>query len=151
MDKDKVKEKSPAFQFYPKDVLSDNEAMAMPNEAFGMYIKLLCLDWINDGIPKDTKVIMRLAGFDWSDFQGNPRSANEYEVCLSHIKSRFAPHPEKPGFVTNPRLFRERVKQKAFHEERSSSGKEGARVKWLGHKSANGSAINQPMAKNGSA
>jgi hypothetical protein len=33
-----MKEKSPAFQFYPKDFLSDSKAMIMPSEARGIYI-----------------------------------------------------------------------------------------------------------------
>ena len=145
-----LKKKAPSFQFYPKDWLTDSEAMAMPNEAMGMYIKLICLDWVNDGIPDDDSVIMRLAGYDHTNFQGEPRDNEDYRVCLSHVKARFLEHPNKPGVITNPRLLKERDKQRAFHNERSSSGKAGAMSKWNSHKTANGSAIRQPMAKNGS-
>ncbi len=49
--------KSPAFQLYPKDVLSDSLAMVMPNDCFGIYMKLLFHDWINDGIQDNDATI----------------------------------------------------------------------------------------------
>ncbi len=50
-------DKSPAFQFYPKDWLTDEKVMMMSKEERGEYIDLLCIDWLNIGI--DEKIIER--------------------------------------------------------------------------------------------
>ena len=134
-------EKRPSFQFYPKDVLSDAEAMSMPNEAFGIYFKLLCYDWVNDGIPNDKKTIMRIAGFDWTDFQGNMRDPEDYDTCLNHVCSKFIAHPSKKGFLTNPRLLKERKKQDDFIKKKENAGKKGAEKRW-------GKPKKKPIAKN---
>lgn len=128
--------KSPAFQFYPKDVLSDGNAMAMPAEAFGIYMKLLCYDWIDNGLLKDDKTLMRLGGFEWHDFQGNQREPEDYDIILSYLRAQFIDHPTKEGFITNPRLLKERANQ----AERSASAKSSAEARWK-NKDTNANAM----------
>ncbi len=130
-----AKEKSPAFQFYPKDVLSDGNAMAMPAEAFGIYMRLLCFDWIDDGLIDCQKTWMRLGGFDPFDFQGEERRAEDWDIIISHIKPQFVPHPTKEGFVTNPRLLKEREKQ----SERSAEASKSAKKRWQANDDATAS------------
>ncbi len=146
--------KRPSFQFYPKDLLSDTEAMAMPNEAMGIYFKLLCYDWVNDGIPDDPKMIMRIGGFEWTDLQGNMRNSEDYDIVLKHIYSRAMAHPSKNGFLTNPRLQKEREKQDDFSKKKVEAGKKGAKNRWQKPKNEpmakNSTAIVLPIAKNGS-
>ena len=144
----KSKEKSPSFQFYPKELLSDSSAMAMPNEVVGMYLKLLCFDWMNDGIPDDKNTIMRLVGFDWTDFQGKDRDIKDYEICFSFLKDRFVPHPNRKGFLTNLRLMKERVRQIENSKVRSEAGKIGITKRWQSYNLANSKPIAKHIAKN---
>jgi len=146
----KEKQKAPAFQFYPKDLLTDSTAMLMSNECLGIYIKLLCHDWINDGIPKDPTKFMKLGNYDHFNEVGSPRDGDEYSDIIKHISEMFVKHPEKPNYMTNKRLLKERLKQAEFSKTKSEAGKKGAISRWQSHDSANSSAIGLPMAKNGS-
>lgn len=117
----KNKEKSPAFQFYPKDFLSDGYAMAMPLECLGAYIKLLCFDWINDGIENDNQILYRLTGLEYLDLQSGDLDAHAGTIEM--LKEKFVKHPTKKGFITNPRLMKEREKQSSFREKQSVNAK----------------------------
>lgn len=121
-----IKNKAPAFQFYPKDVLSDGNAMAMPAEAFGIYMKLLCFDWIDDGLINDWKVWRKLGGYEPFNFQGEDRESEDWAIIQSYLEPQFIPHPTKPGYVTNPRLLKERENQR----EKSESAQKSANKRW---------------------
>jgi hypothetical protein len=144
------KNKSPAFQFYPKDFLTDDKVMEMSAELRGLYITLLCVDWLNDGFF--AKSLLRLSGFDWHT--DGLAIRDDYEDIECQLMGCFEPHPTKPGYVTNPRLQRERIAQQEHKNERIASGKKGAAKRWAEASDsqwlADGSAINQPLAKNGS-
>ena len=100
--------------------------MSMSNEALGIYLKLLCYDWMNDGIPNHEQTIMRLGGYNWFNFDGQERESSEYDLCFKMVMSRFIFHPEKgDNFITNKRLLKERQKQKDHIKEGSKSGKRG--------------------------
>ena len=142
-----MKEKPPAFQFYPKDLLSCSKAMAMPNECLGIYWKLLCHDWINDGIEDDERQWMRLGGYDFTDYQGGQRENEDYEIIVSHLKGVFSKHPNKKGFVTNPRLGKERKKQTEKSMARASAGQAGAKKRW---KQNDGNTNGKAIAKDSS-
>ena len=49
--------KSPAFQFYPADFLSDSKVILMSNEAVGCYIKLICHGWLEGSIPSNDEEV----------------------------------------------------------------------------------------------
>lgn len=119
-------EKSPAFQFYPKDVLSDGNAMAMPAEAFGIYMRLLCFDWVDDGLSDHDGKLMRLGGFNPFDLSGEERDEEHYETIWQWVRGQFIDHPTKPGYITNSRLLKERANQ----EERRRKNKENADKRW---------------------
>jgi uncharacterized protein YdaU (DUF1376 family) len=52
--------KSPAFQFYPQDFLVGTAMLSA--EETGAYIRLLCYQWTNDGLPNDQVILARIAG-----------------------------------------------------------------------------------------
>ena len=52
--------KSPAFQFYPADFLSDSKVILMSNEEVGCYIKLICHGWLEGSIPSNIEGIALL-------------------------------------------------------------------------------------------
>lgn len=145
------KGKSPAFQLYPKDFLTDDKVLCMSPEVRGLYTVLLCIDWLNDGF--DSSAMLKLSGFEWLRYDGTLR--DDSKAIEAQLLKCFAPHPSKKGFVTNPRLQKERLGQIERQNERSASGKKGAAKKWgnshaLANGSANGSAIQEPIANDSS-
>ena len=60
---------SPAFQFYPRDFLSDAKVAAMTNEQVGCYWKLICYCWIETDCPKTSKIWPRSAAPNHSGFE----------------------------------------------------------------------------------
>ena len=143
-----MKNKSPAFQFYPKDFLSDEKVLMMTNQEVGCYIKLLCYCWLEGSIPSDVNKIAKLCGENssvmaelWPSLKSCFKSTGNYLKRLKHC-----------------RLEKEREKQDKYHKERSESGIKGAKIRWekglkelsnngSANGSANSSAITQPMAE----
>ena len=54
--------KSPAFQFYPKDFMSDEKQAVMELAEVGAYIRLICVCWEEGSIPRDMKRLAKLCG-----------------------------------------------------------------------------------------
>lgn len=123
-----MKEKSPAFQFYPKDLLSDPVAMSFENETLGAYLKLLCFDWMDDGIPDDDQMLCRLAGITSKDPQ----------KTMEPIRLKYIKHPTKQNHITNKRLQKERERQATNREQKSNAGRASAQRR------ANGKATEHP-------
>lgn len=111
--------KSPAFQFYPNDWLSSPRVAMMNHAQQGVYIRLLCFDWANDGLPDDDTKLAALAGVtDWD--------RGGYAL----VKACFIGHPSKTGFITSERLQKEREKQAQWREKSILGGKKGAAKRW---------------------
>jgi uncharacterized protein YdaU (DUF1376 family) len=148
------KGKAPAFQFYAADFLADENVALMTNQELGCYIKLICFCWREGSIPADVQKIAKLCGEDGIAMA---------ELWVS-ISPCYAPTPDNPVRLVHPRLELERRKQADFKSQRSSAGKKGAEARWPKRKaqretiksqpdgdgSANGSAIKQRMATDGS-
>jgi uncharacterized protein YdaU (DUF1376 family) len=95
--------KSPAFQFYPKDFLSDFNVTEMDWAERGVYITLLCHCWLEGGIPKESKMADNL-------IEDSPR-----------VKACFY---EEGGMYRHRRLDDERAKQAKYSEsQRINSAK----------------------------
>lgn len=119
------KGKSPAFQFYPKDFLTDAAVLCMTNEEIGMYIKLLCVDWLEDGFFETA--ILKLAGFEWFNDDGTIRDdSSEIQATLA---ARFSEHPDRPGRVTNRRLYKIRKEQVARSKQAAEAGQKGGKAR----------------------
>lgn len=103
--------KSPAFQFYPKDFLSDSHVMAMTLAEVGAYTKLLCFCWLDRSIPDDVPRLARMCGVTRFQFQ---RIWPEICPCF-----RLGP---VEGSLVHPRLERERAKQAAYREAARQGG-----------------------------
>lgn len=108
--------KRPAFQFYPKDFMCDANIIAMGNEELGAYIRLLCVDWIEGGIPDDNLLLSRLS---WS--------LDRWDSIAMTVLSCFEKRGDR---YYNPRLSQEREKQNKFFEEKAEAGRKGAKSKW---------------------
>ena len=111
--------KSPAFQFYPKDYQSDEAVRLMSHEERGIYLDLLCAEWLEKSIPSDPRLLARLVGI-------TPRKmAKAWEI----IRSKFAPHPSGNGRLIHPRLEDERAKQSEWREKSSKGGLKSAELR----------------------
>ena len=89
--------KSPAFQFYPQDFLVGTAMLSA--EETGAYIRLLCYQWTNDGLPNDQVILGRIAGCGgnaiesiWHKFgicqDGKIRNKRLEEIKKSQIEYR---------------------------------------------------------------
>jgi len=113
-----MKTKSPAFQFYPADYLSDMNTIAFTAEQDGHYLRLLCICWLEGSIPSESNKLRRLLkGGDDLD-----------EECLQQVLDCFVQVKNKT-IMSHPRLDAERCKQKLWREKSSAGGKASALIK----------------------
>lgn len=109
--------KSPAFQFYPKDFLTDENVRIMSLQERGAYITLICLCWIEGTLPADIVLLSRLCG--------TPLAA--FRKLWPAIDRCFTNHPNDSDRIIHPRLERERHNQAEFRRRQSANGKKGGR------------------------
>jgi len=81
-----VTDKRPAFQWYPKDHLTDLNVLPMTLEEEGAYRRLMDYCWLTGYIPSDTKGMAPLCGCQ-------PDRMAELWVA---IEPCFRPHPKEP-------------------------------------------------------
>ena len=112
-------ERSPAYQWYPKDYQSDADVIAMTLEQEGAYRRLLDACWLECGLPTAPERLWRLA---------KCRNRQQFDRLWPAIKGKFF---ERRGRLYNRRLERERQKQQAHREKRQHA----ARVRWDAHAS----------------
>lgn len=110
--------KSPSFQFYPKDWLTDMKVMLMTPAEKGGYINLLAHAWLEDdcSLPDDDNSLALLSGLGEQWFNG------------SSIKVRdcFKKEGKK---LFNKRLLKERGKQEEWRKKCSDAGRKSAESK----------------------
>jgi len=108
------KKKSPAFQFYPDEWLTDRIVAMMTPEQEGAYIRLVCYCWLDNdlSLPDNDEQLSVLARIS--------------KCGLELVKSKFKPHPIKEGFLTHSRLQKEYKKQLAWREKSAKGGKKSA-------------------------
>ena len=116
-------EQSPAFQFYPRDFLSDERVLVMGATARGAYITLLCVCWIEGSLPTSDDHLSRLANCP----------LREWNRIKSDVVSCFY---EQDGRYYQKRLEIERKKQSDWKAGLSEAGREGAARRWRGHSQA---------------
>jgi uncharacterized protein YdaU (DUF1376 family) len=110
-------EKAPAFQFYPKDWLSDARVRDLTRAERGDYIELLSYCWIEGSLPADPKVLARRLG----------RDTNRSVASLQRLTQMFAQVGDR---LYHKRLEKERGKQNFFSELQRKRGKASARKRF---------------------
>src|SRR5262245_65155004 len=95
-------EKSPCFQFYPRDYLADAHVLAMTNRERGMYMTLLCVCWLEQSISADPRELAGLVG---------ERPLQFVHSWNQKLKTCFT--SDGAGRLIHKRLNVERAKQKA--------------------------------------
>ena len=109
-----MKAKSPAFQFYPKDWLSDGPVREMTHEQKGIYADLLSIYWIEEGLPSDLGRLARLTGVP----------ARRFEKLWEPIGRCFRIEGDR---LVQKRLEEEKAKQDAFRKMQSVKGSKGGK------------------------
>lgn len=107
--------KSPAFQFYASDFLTDTQSWEI--EEVGIYIRLLANQWVNGSLPNDLKRLSRIAGCDLETLK-------KAWVILG-----FKFFEDEHGFLHNLKLEEIRGKQMTFREKQVLNGLKGGRPK----------------------
>lgn len=114
-----AREHAPAFQFYPKDFLTDGNVAVMSLQERGAYITLLCNCWIEGSIPIEPAKLARSCGVSVPVFQ---RLWPALAPCF-----RTNGNADR---LIQPRLERERNKQEAFRHSQREKGASGAAARW---------------------
>ena len=111
--------KSPAFQFYAKEFLSDANQAGMSLQETGAYIRLICFEWNEHGkgIPDDAVRCARMVG----------ASVGSMRKMWPTLRSCFIAHDAMTGRLVHPRLERERENQAYYRRRQSDNGKRGGR------------------------
>jgi uncharacterized protein YdaU (DUF1376 family) len=108
-------QRSPAFQFYPKDFLSSSHVQRMTLTEIGVYIVLLSHAWLSGGVPAEMPELAKLVKMPTARF------AKMWSGALSEC------FEIKDGRLVNSRLESERQKQNAYREKQAEHGKKGGR------------------------
>ncbi|MCC6989919.1 MAG: DUF1376 domain-containing protein [Acidobacteria bacterium] len=109
-----AKEKAPAFQFYPKDFLSDGRPAAMTAEEVGVYVRLLCFCWLDESVPDDAARCARMTGV----------TPARMTKLWPAVRACFSP---VDGALRHGRLDAERDKQQAYATKQAENGRRGGR------------------------
>lgn len=113
-----MSERSPAFQFYPKDFLSSTKVDQMSMTERGVYITLLSRCWLDHGLPTDQKALAKMVRMKTAQF----------ERMWDHSILR-ACFVEKDGKLLNERMERERAGQAEYRAKQAANGASGGRPK----------------------
>lgn len=115
-------EKSPAFQFYPKEFLMDGNVAGMSLQERGAYITLICVCWQEGTLPVDPKRLANMVGVPFRQFNNLWPALS---VCFR----------ETEGRLVHPRLEKEREKQENYRRRQSDKGRASgiARLKVVNH------------------
>jgi len=116
--------KSPAFQLYAADFLIDTAEMT--DQEVGVYMRLLCHQWVNESLPNDIDRLSSIA-------------RNVLDVW-QHIKHKFVLGDD--GRLRNHRLEETRRIQREHSEKRRIAGSKGGKAK-----QANSKPPSKPKAK----
>lgn len=108
-------EVAPAFQFYPKDLLTDENWLAMTFAAKGAYWQLLSTCWLQGSLPSDTKKLARMLVLSDRKFKS---LWEQIAPCFQEVGDR----------LVHPRLEKEREKQ----AKRRAQSKGAADKRWHG-------------------
>jgi uncharacterized protein YdaU (DUF1376 family) len=121
-------EKAPAFQFYPKDFLTDGKVAAMTLAERGAYITLLSICWLEGSLPDDPRRLAQMVGATRSEFQ---KLWPALAACFT----------VKGDALINKRLDLEREKQVEYRRRQSDAGRASANQR---------STVRQPEVNHGS-
>jgi uncharacterized protein YdaU (DUF1376 family) len=131
--------KRPAFQFYPREYLTDEHVVLMNLEEQGAYVRLLCHQWLEGSVPAEIPALARLCGVA-------PAKMKRLWVCIA---PKFQATPD--GRLVNERLERARKDTEEWKATQAEAGRRGAEKRWAAHAEQDRQPMPTPMAKNSTA
>lgn len=129
--------KSPAFQFYPRDFLSDAKVIRMEPDMVGAYTRLLCVCWLEGSLDTDPEELRLLTGV----------SEERWPVVWERVRPCFS---LKRGRYVHKRLSNERKKQRDRRTKMKKAGTAGAAKRWEKRRGSHSKAIDTPMGSDSS-
>jgi uncharacterized protein YdaU (DUF1376 family) len=108
-------ERSPAFQFYPRDFLSSSNVQQMSLAEVGVYITLLSHAWLDGGLPDDVAVLARLVKMKQPQF-AKIWANGPLSLCFTAVN----------GKLVNPRQERQRKELNEFKRKQRTK----AELRW---------------------
>ena len=109
-----AREASPAFQFYPKEFLTDGNVAGMSLQERGAYITLLCICWQEGSLPASVDRLANMVGVPLKVFT---KFWPAVSVCFTETEGRLA----------HGRLDKEREKQAEYRRRQTDNGRRGGR------------------------
>lgn len=113
-------DKRPAFQWYPKDYLTDENVVVMSLAEEGAYRRLIDYCWLHGTLPNDMARLAMLCKCD----------ERYMKDMWSAIEPCFQEQNGNANRLVHPRLEKERAKQDEYKKQKSEAGKKGARKRW---------------------
>ena len=129
-------DKAPAFQFYPKDWLTDPDVVCMSMAQKGAYITLICYCWREDKLPNNEDYIRKLLC-----------NVPKWKTLWNGIKHKFEIQGD---YLLHPRLEKEKIKQEEYRNKKSIAGKIGMEKRWGNPKIIDNTVNNSLITKNNS-
>ena len=114
--------KLPHFPFYARDWLTDTRVMLMDLATQGAYIKLLCYQWLEGGIPRDEKQLATLCG----------TTEEKFAAIWLELNDAFEVNGDEK--LVNPRLEEIRGDAEERVAKAIENGRKGAEKRWKGNK-----------------
>jgi uncharacterized protein YdaU (DUF1376 family) len=127
--------KAPAFQWYPRDYLTDEAVVRMSLEQQGAYVRLLSHQWLEGSIPADMPGLAALCG----------TAPARMQKLWPAIAPKFEPVGD--GRLCNARLEAARKQKDEWRERQRAGGKRGAEKRWGGEKEGMGTPMGTPMGQ----
>lgn len=115
--------KDPSMPFYVNDWLSSMTVTCMSLAEQGAYVRLLCHCWASQdaSLPDDDTALAAVSGLVEGWLSGGS----------SKLRKCFVPHPEKPGFLTNEKLYRLWQERQKWRQKSSEGGRKSAESRRL--------------------
>lgn len=110
-------EKAPAFQWYPKDYMTDERVLQMTHTEKGIYVDLMNVCWLEGSLPLET---VALAGILKLPLR---RFTKLWETSI--VRQCF--QLQDDGRLHHKRLDAEREKQSKYRGTRAENGRKGGR------------------------
>lgn len=122
-------DRAPAFQWYPRDILSSMRVQEMTLAEEGVYRRLIDYCWINGYVPSDPRRAARIIG--------KGATVEMAQVALA----MFTPDPNNPDRMYHDRLLAEEQKQRTHRQQRVNAanarwGKQGTPKTGIGNHSS---------------
>lgn len=114
-----LKEKAPAYQWYPKDWQSDSRVRRMSYEQRGIYRELMDIQWLEGSLPDDVELLADIVGYPMSRF----------EKLWPLIRECFTVR-DADGRLLQMRLERQRQDHVDFLRKQRAAGRKGAALRW---------------------